>query len=88
MRAALVGVLVLQGLLAASSVFALEKTECETAQSLIAAAEGMRLCKYTDTTGHPTICFGCVPCHFMTFYFIFVTCFDVLLCFVSAHTHK
>mmetsp|Transcript_16476 Transcript_16476/g.23097 ORF Transcript_16476/g.23097 Transcript_16476/m.23097 type:complete len:240 (-) Transcript_16476:507-1226(-) len=31
---------------------------CQSAQSLIEAAEGFRSCVYTDTTGHPTVCYG------------------------------
>lgn len=31
---------------------------CQTATELIEKHEGLRLCVYTDTTGHPTICYG------------------------------
>mmetsp|Transcript_31399 Transcript_31399/g.50989 ORF Transcript_31399/g.50989 Transcript_31399/m.50989 type:complete len:96 (-) Transcript_31399:738-1025(-) len=44
----------LAALLSASQV----ATACQSAQSLIEAAEGFRSCVYTDTTGHPTICYG------------------------------
>ena len=31
---------------------------CSSATSLIEQAEGLRLCEYVDTTGHPTVCYG------------------------------
>jgi lysozyme len=33
-------------------------SNCETANQLIAEAEGFRACTYVDTTGHKTICYG------------------------------
>jgi len=31
---------------------------CDDAMTLIEEAEGLELCEYVDTTGHPTICYG------------------------------
>ena len=33
-------------------------SSCPSDTSLIKSAEGLELCTYTDTTGHPTICYG------------------------------
>uniref|UniRef100_A0A7S2U3G1 Uncharacterized protein n=1 Tax=Lotharella oceanica TaxID=641309 RepID=A0A7S2U3G1_9EUKA len=42
----------------AAVLFASSAQACRSDQDLIEEAEGFRSCVYTDTTGHPTICYG------------------------------